>query len=97
VEAAENPWVLEIIGLPGFQPALGEPWLIASADSIEGFDAAAVRLDISGIADAFPLFSADQFVLSVEAGNLMLQVVPEPASWLLALVFVTLQAVRPRA
>ena len=92
----DNPWVLEVIGLQGFHPGLSEPWLIASANSIQGFDPATVHVDISGITDAYPSFSADQFVVFADGGNLLLQVVPEPASWLMALIFAVFMVARRR-
>ena len=81
-----TPWKLEISDLPGFSPGLVQPWLIASADSITGFDSTAVQFDITGITDVWPSLTTDDFVLYTKSGNLFLQAIPEPTSSLLASV-----------
>jgi hypothetical protein len=80
------PWTLQISDLPGFAPRLAQPWLIASANSITGFDPTTVQFDITGITDVWPSLTSDDFILYTKSGNLFLQAIPEPASALLASV-----------
>jgi len=79
-------FLLKLSNLPGFQLTQDAPWLIASAENIQGFDATSAIINVSGIQADFPLLTADQFVLYTDGGNLLLRVVPEPTSWLLALI-----------
>ena len=93
---SNNPWVLEIIGLPGFDLLPSPPWLIASADSIDGFDPEAAEIDISGIVGSRPSLTPDQFRLYTQDGDLLLQFVPEPSSLMLAGLGIVLPFFRSR-
>ncbi len=80
---AESPWVLEIVGLPGFDPRQSATWLIASADRIIGFDPNAVEIRLSELVGAWQTLTSDRFILHAQNGDLTLQFVPEPSAWLL--------------
>ncbi len=82
----ENPWVLRISDLPGFTPGSALPWLIASADSIMGFDPAAVEFDLIDLEDAWPGIAPEQFTVFAENGDLFLLAVPEPSTLLFAAI-----------
>lgn len=79
----ESPWVLEIVGLPGFDPRQTATWLVASAGRIIGFDPDAVEIRLSDLVDAWPTLKSDRFILHAQNGDLTLQLVPEPSMWLL--------------
>jgi len=81
----QMPWILQINDLPGFSPGQAQPWLIASANSITGFNPEATAFDISGITDVWPALSSDDLRLFTQNGGLYLQAVPEPTSLLLVM------------
>jgi hypothetical protein len=90
----EAPWTLRISDLPGFEPRPAHPWLIASANSITGFDSAAVRFDVAGISDVWPSLTSNNLFLYTQNGDLFLQVIPEPATWILAVVGIAVAAMQ---
>lgn len=96
--ATENaPWIIQVSDLPGFSPEIFEPLLIATAESISGFDAAAVQFDLTGITDAWPELVAENLFLFSNNGNLFLQAVPEPTSSFLAMITILLAINLPAA
>ena len=85
-----SPWVLKISDLPGLHSLDGDSWLIATAEVIQGFDPAALRIDVSGIDSASPLYAVEQFIVFADGNQLLLLAIPEPGASLLiltALVF----------
>jgi hypothetical protein len=93
VATSQDPFVLKISGLDAmgaagsvanWDPSQGHRWLIASADSIVGFDPAAVHIDASSFLISNSILPQSQFRLDASDGNLFLVYrVPEPASLVL--------------
>jgi len=89
----QNPFILKVIGLDetgeegivdNFDPSQNYEWLIASANSITGFDPAIVQIDTSSFISNNPLPDQSRLSLRFGGGNLFLvHQVPEPASWIL--------------
>lgn len=88
----DDPWVLRVNGLPGLDLEPHEPWLIATAESVHGFDPASVRIDVAGLSETHPAVTAEQFSLHVEGGEVRLQFVPEPAAVSMAAAMILLCA-----
>ncbi len=91
----QDPFLLQVIGLgmtgqegsvENFDPNQNYQWLIASADSIVGFDPAIVQIDALSFLNNNALLPQSRLFLQTNGGNLFLvHQVPEPNSSVLIL------------
>ena len=81
----DDPWIFEVHAPAGRRLAGGTSWLVATAGAIEGFDPAALSIEVVGLPGPASI-TATQFVLYTDGGNLRLRYIPEPTTW--ALLFI---------
>jgi len=102
----QNPFILEVIGLDdtgeegiveNFDSSQNYQWLIASTNSIIGFNPSTIQIDPSSFLSNNPLLTQNRLFLRVDGGNLFLvHQVPEPTSWVLVSLGLAIATARRR-